>query len=265
MQKPVFLEKIKKNMSICCLLKVFSQSAKHQFSTIMLSMLVKISKEDILKYFFWNTFLCSQKIVFDISCKWSCIKCQTLFSAKNITNLWSAQKVPNVSEHLYIALPYMDMVAILVNGSQIAKSHFTTSSKYLWLQRRRYYIRPNYHTVCLDFSKLLEKFVLKYVSTYTLTSTTLWTFSADDKLMIFSKETICMKCQILFSGKNKKNISKWCLLKILPRVLRVKKDQQRTYPANMYIWDPYGQNLGIYPIWVLYGPHIGFIAHLRPT
>ena len=28
-----------------------------------------------------------------------------------------------------------------------------------------------------------------------------------------------MKCQILFSGKNKKNISKCRLLKILPRVL----------------------------------------------
>ena len=31
-----------------------------------------------------------------------------------------------------------------------------------------------------------------------------------------------MKCQIPFSGKNKKNISKCRLLKILPRVLRVK-------------------------------------------
>ena len=31
-----------------------------------------------------------------------------------------------------------------------------------------------------------------------------------------------MKCQILFSGKNKKNISKYRLLKILPRVLSVK-------------------------------------------
>ena len=30
-----------------------------------------------------------------------------------------------------------------------------------------------------------------------------------------------MKCQILFSGKNKKNISKCRLLKILPRVLSV--------------------------------------------
>ena len=28
-----------------------------------------------------------------------------------------------------------------------------------------------------------------------------------------------MKCHILFSGKNKKNISKCCLLKILPRAL----------------------------------------------
>ena len=33
-------------------------------------------------------------------------------------------------------------------------------------------------------------------------------------------ETICMKHQILFSGKNKKN--KYCLLKILPRVLSIK-------------------------------------------
>ena len=31
-----------------------------------------------------------------------------------------------------------------------------------------------------------------------------------------------MKCQILFSGKNKKNISKCLLLKILPRVLSIK-------------------------------------------
>ena len=31
-----------------------------------------------------------------------------------------------------------------------------------------------------------------------------------------------MKCHILFSGKNKKNISKYHLLKILPRVQSVK-------------------------------------------
>ena len=30
-----------------------------------------------------------------------------------------------------------------------------------------YHIRPNYCTVCLGFSKLLENFVVKYVSTYT--------------------------------------------------------------------------------------------------
>ena len=36
-------------------------------------------------------------------------------------------------------------------------------------------------------------------------------------------ETICMKFQNLFSGKNKKkNISVCCLLKILPRVLSVR-------------------------------------------
>ena len=34
-----------------------------------------------------------------------------------------------------------------------------------------------------------------------------------------------MKCHIMFSGKNKKNISKYRLLKILPRVLSVKQFQ----------------------------------------
>ena len=45
-----------------------------------------------------------------------------------------------------------------------------------------------------------------------------------------------MKCQILFSGKNKKNISKCRLLKILPRVLSVK-----TSIFTFHIWhnDPY--------------------------
>ena len=38
-----------------------------------------------------------------------------------------------------------------------------------------------------------------------------------------------MKCHILFSGKNKKNISNCRLLKILPRVLRVKKKKKVPY------------------------------------
>ena len=73
----------------------------------------------------------------------------------------------------------------------------------------------------------------------TLNFTTLLANSADNKLMIFCLifprkqdmtfhaklfplETICMKRQILFPGKGKKNISKCRLLKILPRVLSVK-------------------------------------------
>ena len=45
------------------------------------------------------------------------------------------------------------------------------------------------------------------------TLTMLWADSADNKLIIFSlffleKETICMKCQILFSRKNKKKCFK---------------------------------------------------------
>ena len=94
------------------------------------------------------------------------------------------------------------------------------------------------------------------------------------------QETICMKCQILFSEKIKKNISKCRLLKILTRVLSVKQPinnlatcvsagwMANSVPANMYICDPYGQNLGIYPIRVLHGPHIGFFCpyktHIGP-
>ena len=45
-----------------------------------------------------------------------------------------------------------------------------------------------------------------------------------------------MKCQILFSGKNKKNISKCRLLKILPRVLSVKE-----YADTLFIDCPNSQ------------------------
>ena len=69
-----------------------------------------------------------------------------------------------------------------------------------------------------------------------LTFTTVWSNLDDDKFVVFViffpenriwhfmqivfMETICMKCQNMFSGKNnKKNISKCRLLKFLPRVL----------------------------------------------
>ena len=35
-----------------------------------------------------------------------------------------------------------------------------------------------------------------------------------------------MKCQILFSKKNKKNISKYCLLKVLPSMQCVKVNME---------------------------------------
>ena len=75
------------------------------------------------------------------------------------------------------------------------------------------------------------------VVTNALTITTLWANSADDKLMgkknhfswtgfdisckLSPLETICLKCQNLFSGKKKKSPI-CCLLKFLPRVLSVK-------------------------------------------
>ena len=78
-----------------------------------------------------------------------------------------------------------------------------------------------------------------------LTFATLLANSVDDKLVIFfifaqetgfdiacklsPLEAICMKCQILFSGKNKKNMSIFCLLKILPRMLSVKRTLHTVY------------------------------------
>ena len=74
--------------------------------------------------------------------------------------------------------------------------------------------------------------MLDTVSKAYLTLTALWVNSVDDKLMIFflftRKETICMKCQILLSGKNKKNISKCGLLKNLPSMLSVNRYLDKT-------------------------------------
>ena len=75
---------------------------------------------------------------------------------------------------------------------------------------------------------------LKFCSVYRkLTVTTFWANSANDKFKIFFlflrenrfwhfMETICLKCQNLFSGKTKKNIWKCHLLNFLPRLLSVK-------------------------------------------
>ena len=84
-------------------------------------------------------------------------------------------------------------------------------------------------------AEIRNKKILSGHSTYLLLP--LWANSADGIFKYFSyvsqktgfdsscklspMETVCMKCQILFSGEkknNKKNISKCHLLKILPRV-----------------------------------------------
>ena len=59
---------------------------------------------------------------------------------------------------------------------------------------------------------------------FTLTFTTFWAFSADGKLMIFFPgDNLYEMSNPVFFGKNKKNISKSRLLKILPRVLSVNR------------------------------------------
>ena len=77
-----------------------------------------------------------------------------------------------------------------------------------------------------------ENYLIRYKQ---LNFTTLWANSADDKLIIFflflpeigfdiscklsPLEIICKKCQSLFLGKNKKNISKCYLLTFLHSML----------------------------------------------
>ena len=51
------------------------------------------------------------------------------------------------------------------------------------------------------------------------------------------------ECHILFSGKNKKNISKCCLLKVLPRVLSVIWINQ----VSVFIWK------NCFPTWLYFG------------
>ena len=52
-------------------------------------------------------------------------------------------------------------------------------------------------------------------------------------MQIASKETICMKCQILFSGKNKKNIINLSSAENAQRVVTVKSDSlEYTQPQN---------------------------------
>ena len=50
-----------------------------------------------------------------------------------------------------------------------------------------------------------------------------------------AKETICMECQSLFSGKNKKNISKCCLLEFLPSMLNVKCNKNHIFNTFSFI------------------------------
>ena len=81
----------------------------------------------------------------------------------------------------------------------------------------------------LNISNTLDyTFLLVYLTFTTLSGliqqmTNWWYFSNFSQKVGFnvSCKLSPMKCQIPFSGKNKKNISKCHLLKILPRVLRV--------------------------------------------
>ena len=55
----------------------------------------------------------------------------------------------------------------------------------------------------------------------------------DVDIKVSPKEMICMNCQILFSRKNIKNISKCCLLKFLPSMLSIKMHRSTSARASL--------------------------------
>ena len=57
-----------------------------------------------------------------------------------------------------------------------------------------------------------------------------------------------MKCHILFSEKNKKNISKCRLLKILPRVLSVKKQLHKKQNLGKNCMEQSVRNFGTFTV-----------------
>ena len=102
----------------------------------------------------------------------------------------------------------------------------------------------------LQFSQRFKRYGSLRTTNTVLTFTVLWINTADDKLMIillffpkqtgfdfscklFQMETICMKSQILFPGKTKKNISICRLLKFLSRMVSVKATSKLGFSRSL--------------------------------
>ena len=68
-----------------------------------------------------------------------------------------------------------------------------------------------------------------------------WKIGCDTSCKLSPQETICMKCQILFSRKDKKNISKCRLLKFLPSIQSVNLRKKSCHLAeSFFCTDVYG-------------------------
>ena len=125
------------------------------------------------------------------------------------------------------------------------------------------YFRHINRTSKMNMLKIYDKYVKDFrcpifKGSTVLTFTTLWANSADKVDDIFSYfsqntsfgiscklsplETVCMKYQNLFSGKNKKNMSICCLLKILPWMLSINWELFKMYHSidqdghHAHIW-----------------------------
>ena len=88
----------------------------------------------------------------------------------------------------------------------------------------------NVNSFCKSYSYFFSKNTCEFDIVLTRTGNILTTKELIKLMMLlttgsmyagYPKETICMKSQIIFPGKNKKISSKFCLLKYLPSMSRV--------------------------------------------
>ena len=159
------------------------------------------------KIFSWRQieifFLIRKQDGFNISCKLSPMKCQILFTGKNkkknITNLSPAEL-----------------------AQKVVKVKMLFSRLHEWV----HYINL-YHSLSKFSRRQIDYIFLIYFFQKI-------GFNIPCKLS--PKETICMKCQSLFSGENKKNISNCRLLIFFPTRRALRQQHKVQFPIQLTIF-----------------------------
>ena len=147
--------------------------------------------------------------------------CQILFSVqnkKNIIDLLSAEFAPTVVKVMVPGKTAAD-------GSQILYNYFPgNGSSRLYTESKGPNQLAHPHILSLEIMHHMTHFN-PYHSQGIFSRWQMDIFLIFPRKwdLMFLMQIMCIKCQILFSRKNKKNISKCHLLNVLPRVLSIKQ------------------------------------------